>query len=168
MADASPWEAPAVLETQLLPWLIAADDAAQRQHLRQAREHEHLTETDRLRAERAALARENEQLRAQNAALQKVDAELLVSYLPALFPRVFTILGPVDLATLCGRTEPLPLPSTYNEPSEEALRVLQKRFRALPAELQRRIVGFVAELPHRQKLQPRPEMRELVHDLEGH
>ena len=112
------------------------------------------------------MAQENDHLRAQNAALQQVDAERLVSFLPALFPRVFTAIGPADLALLCGRTEPLALPNPYPEPTEETLRTLQKRFRALSQEWQRQIVRFVADLPQRQKLQPRPEMRELVRDLE--
>lgn len=163
---ASPWEVPDTLHTHILPWLATADDSAQRQQLQQRRENEHANETERLAAERAALAQENDHLRAQNAALQQVDAERLVSFLPALFPRVFTAIGPADLALLCGRTEPLALPNPYPEPTEETLRTLQKRFRALPQEWQRQIVRFVADLPQRQKLQPRPEMRELVRDLE--
>ena len=150
-----------------LPWLITADDAAQRQHRQQARESEHHSETERLAAERAALAQENDHLRTQNTALQQVDAERLASFLPALFPRVFTVLGPTDLALLCGRATPLSIPNPYPEPSEETLRTLQRRFHALPHELQKQIVGFVAPLPQRQKLQPRPEMRELVQSLEG-
>ena len=163
---ASPWDVPDTLHTHILPWLATADDSAQRQQLQQRRENEHANETERLAAERAALAQENDHLRAQNAALQQVDAERLVSFLPALFPRVFTAIGPADLALLCGRTEPLALPNPYPEPTEETLRTLQKRFRALPQELQRQIVRFMADLPQHQKLQPRPEMRELVRDLE--
>jgi hypothetical protein len=153
---------------QVLPWLIGADDAAQRQHLKQARENEHLSEADRLQAERAVLEKENQHLRDQNAALQQVDAQRLVSFLPALFPRVFTVLGPADIALLCGRVEPPNLPNPYPEPSEETLRTLQKRFRALPMDQQQQIVRFVAALPQRQKLEPRPEMRDCVSELEGH
>lgn len=162
---ASPWEVPDTLHTHILPWLATADDSAQRQQLQQRRENEHANETERLAAERAALEQENDHLRAQNAALQQVDAERLVSFLPALFPRVFTAIGPADLALLCGRTEPLALPNPYPEPTEETLRTLQKRFRALPQELQKQIVRFMADLPQRQKLQPRPEMRDLVEAL---
>lgn len=162
----APWDVPDTLHTHILPWLATADDSAQRQQLQQRRENEHANETERLAAERAALAQENDHLRAQNAALQQVDAERLVSFLPALFPRVFTAIGPADLALLCGRAEPLALPNPYPEPAEETLRTLQKRFRALPQELQKQIVRFMADLPQRQKLQPRPEMRELVRDLE--
>lgn len=162
----SPWEMPDTLHTHILPWLTTADHSAQRQQLQQRREREHASETERLATERAALEQENDRLRAQNAALQQVDAKRLVSFLPALFPRVFTAIGPADLALLCGRVEPLPLPNPYPEPTEETLRTLQKQFRALPQELQRQIVRFVACLPQRQKLQPRPEMRELVRDLE--
>ncbi len=163
---ASPWEAPDTLRTHILPWLTSADDSAQRQQLQHAREREHTSETERLAAERAALAQENEHLRAQNAALQQVDAERLVSFLPALFPRVFTALGAADLALLCGRVEPLAIANPYPEPSEETLRTLQKRFCALPQQLQQQIVRFVAGLPQRHKLQPRPEMRDLVLALE--
>lgn len=167
LGTASPWEASEILEDQLLPWLATGDDAIQRQKMQQAREHEHSSETERLAAERAALALENEQLRVQNEALQQVDAELLVSFLPALYPRVFTVIGPADLALLCGRVEPVQLPNPYPEPVEETLRALQKRFRALPPTRQKQIVGFIAALPHSPKLQPRPEMRELVEELTG-
>ena len=163
----APWDVPDTLHTHILPWLATADDSAQRQQLQQRRENEHANETERLAAERAALAQENDHLRAQNAALQQVDAERLVSFLPALFPRVFTVLGGADLALLCGRVESLAIPNPYPEPTEETLRTLQKRFRALPQELQRQIVRFMADLPHSQKLQPRPEMRDLVETLKG-
>lgn len=73
-----------------------------------------------------SLLQENESMRSQNAALQQVDTERLASFLPALFPRVFTVLGAADLALLCGRVEPLAIPNPYPEPSEEALRTLQK------------------------------------------
>lgn len=167
LGNATPWEAQETFTAQILPWLTTADDSRQRQQLQHASEREHHTETERLAAERAALAQENDRLRGQNAALQQVDVERLASFLPALFPRVFTVLGPVDLALLCGQVTPLSIPSPYPELSEEALRALQRRFRALPHELQKQIVGFVAPLPQRQKLQPRPEMRELVQSLEG-
>lgn len=167
LGNASPWEAAGTFADQVLPWLITADDSRQRQHLQNARESEHLSETERLATERASLAQENDRLRGQNAALQQVDIERLATFLPALFPRVFTVLGPTDLALLCGRVTPLSIPNPYPEPSEEALRALQRRFRALPHELQKQIISFVAPLPQRQKLQPRPEMRELVQSLEG-
>lgn len=166
--DASPWNTQdATWQTKILPWLLHADDAAQRQSLQRSRESEHASETERLALERAALERENEHLRAQNAALQQVDAERLVSFLPALYPRVFTAIGPADLALLCGRAEPLALPNPYPEPVEETLRTLQKRFRALPQALQQQIARFMTDLPQGQKLQPRPEMRELVEELTG-
>ena len=164
--DASPWETAELLVSQVLPWLVTADDAAQRQHLQLARESEHRSETEQLAAERSVLLQANERLRAENAALQQVDVERLVSFLPALFPRVFTVLGPTDLAQLCGRVEPLSIPNPYPEPSEETLRTLQRGFRALPLQLQQQIVRFVARLPQRHKLQPRAEMRELVQTLE--
>lgn len=164
--DATPWMMPDWIESQLLPWLVIADDAAERRHMQEALAREHRSESERLVGERAELEIENKRLREQNAALQQVDVERLASFLPALFPRVFTVLGANDLAQLCGRIEPLPIPNPYPEPSEETLRVLQKDFRALPLKLQRQIVGFVSRLPQRQKLHARPEMRELLHELE--
>lgn len=154
------------LQGELLPWLLSADDVEDRRRLQAARQQEHLSETGRLAVERAALQHENEVLRAQNAALQQVDTERLVSFLPALFARVFTVLGASDLALLCGRVEPLAIPNPYPEPSEETLRVLQRDFRALPRQAQRQIVCLIERLPQRQKLQPRPEMREVLFQLE--
>lgn len=167
LGTASPWEERDTLHQHILPWLITADDRAQRQHLQQLRQSEHRSETARLAAERNALARDNEHLRAQHAAVQQVDTERLLTFLPALFARVFTVIGAADLALLSGRIEPVSLPNPYPEPAEETLRTLQKRFRALPRSLQQQIVGFVTPLPQRQKLQPRPEMRELINELEG-
>lgn len=154
------------LQGELLPWLLSADDVEDRRRLQAARQQVHLSEAGRLAAERAALQRENEMLRAQNGALQQIDAERLASFLPALFARVFTVLGAADLALLCGRVEPLAIPNPYPEPSEETLRVLQRDFRALPRQAQRQIAGLIERLPQRQKLQSRPEMRELLFELE--
>lgn len=167
LGDMSPWEKPKVLREHILPWLISADDDAQRRYLQHAREREHASEADRLAAERTELEQENERLRNQNAALRRVDVELLVSFLPALYPRVFTVIGPVDLALLCGRLDPVALPNPYPEPAEESLRILQKRFRVLPDDVQQQIVGFISSLPQSQKLRPRPEMRDLVEALAG-
>ena len=170
LGDASPWDLTDMQDeawqVQILPWLIRTDDDALRQSLQRSRENEHASETQRLAAERAVLERENKYLRAQNAALQQVDAERLASFLPALYPRVFTAIGPTDLALLCGRAEPLALPNPYPEPVEETLRTLQKRFRALPQSLQKQIARFMTELPQGQRIQPRAEMRDLVEELQ--
>lgn len=163
---AKPWDAELEFKNQLLPWFVSAGDAAERQQMQEALARERHSESERLAAERVLLQQDNVRLREQNVALQQVDKERLVSFLPALFPRVFTVFGAVDLALLCGRVEPPAIPNPFPEPSEETLRVLQKDFRALPHAQQRQIVGFVARLPQRQKLQPRPEMRELLHELE--
>lgn len=168
LGDAAPWDIPEALRDQILSWLTTADDAAQREHLQQARKSEHASETERLATERALLAQDNERLRNQNAALQQVDAERLASFLPALYPRVFTVIGPADLALLCGHIKPIALPNPYPEPVEETLRTLQKNFRALSREKQAQIVGFVTSLPHSQKLKPRPEMYDLVEELKEH
>jgi len=162
LSDASP----EVLEGELLPWLAVADAAYEHRQLQDALARRHHGESARLANERAQLEDENRRLREQNAALRRADAELLASYLPALFHRAFTVIGASDLALLCGRVEPLPIPNPYPEPSEETLHVLQRDFRALPDHLQRQIVGFVARLPQRQQLQPRTEMRELLRKLE--
>lgn len=155
-----------LLEDTLLPWLTSADDAAERARMQQSRAREHASESERLASERAALEQENAQLRQQHAALQQVDAERLVTYLPALFINVFSVLGSHEIALLCGRIEPLNLPNPYPELTEEALRVQQRRFRSLPRPVQQQIVQFVSSVPHRQRLQERPEMRELIADLE--
>lgn len=154
-----------VLRDHILPWLLLADAAAERTRMHEALVREHEIQKACLADERALLQEENERLRAQNAALQQMDLERLVTYLPALFERVFNVIGPVDLALLCGRIEPPDIPNPYPEPSEEALCRLQKQFRDLPRETQQKIVTFVDGLPHRQRLKPRPEMRELVEEL---
>lgn len=156
----APWGLLELIESELLPQLAASSGAAEQLII------EHHSQSERLAAERAALQLENQRLSAQNAALRQVDAERLASYLPALFARVFTVLGAADLALLCGRLEPLNLPNPYPEPSAETLHTLQKNFRALPLALQRQIVGSVSLLPQRRQLQARPEMRDLIHELE--
>lgn len=155
------------IEQELLPWLITADDAAEREQMKQALQREHVSEAERLQAERVVMEQENRTLQEQNAALRQVDKERLATYLPALFSRVFTIIGANDLALICGSVEPLNIPNPYPEPSTEALRVLQKQFRNLPIASQREIVQLVQSLPHRQRLTVRPEMRELINELEG-
>jgi hypothetical protein len=150
----------------VLPLLLASDNVSARQQMQEATQREHASLTGQLQAERAQLQRDNDTLHAQNKVLRRVDAEQLIVYLPALFPRIFTEIGGQDLALLTGRPEPYALPNPYPEPSPEILHTLQRDFRALPTELQRQIVAFVTRLPQRQKLKPRPEMRELVLDLE--
>ena len=152
---------------QVLTLLLARDDAHARQQMQATAQREHASLTEQLQAERARLQRENDTLRAQNDAVRQVDAERLIVFLPALFARVFSEMGGQDLALLTGRPEPYPLPNPYPEPSPETLHELQRRFRALPRELQRQVVGFMAHLPQRQRLKPRPEMRELILQIES-
>ncbi|MCU8028543.1 hypothetical protein L5M51_01965 [Shewanella sp. SM73] len=151
----------------LLPMLLAAD-TTERQRLQAAthREHEALL-TQQLQLEREQIIRENERLVAQNAILRRVDTEQLMSYLPALFPRVFTVIGGTELALLAGRIEPFTIANPYPEPSPETLYQLQRQFKKLPIDNQRQIVGFVSELPQRQQLTPRPEMRSQIEQLEA-
>lgn len=148
-----------------LPLLLASDDASVRRQMRESAQREHANLAEQLDAERIQLQRENDKLRAQNEALRRVDAERLIVYLPALFPRVFTEIGGQDLALLTGRPEPYALPNPYPEPSPETLDTLQHNFRALPRELQRQIVVFISDRPQGQRLKPRPEMRTLVQEL---
>lgn len=152
---------------RVLPLLLVSDDGSTREQLQEATQREHANLTDQLLAERSKLQRDNAALQAQNTALRCVDAERLIVYLPALYPRVFTEIGGHDLAVLTGRPEPYALPNPYPEPSPETLLTLQRDYRALPRELQRQIVGFIGRLPQGQRLKPRPEMRELVIQLES-
>ena len=152
---------------QVLPLLLARDDAHARQQMQATAQREHASLTEQLQAERARLQRENDTLRAHNDAMRQVDAERLIVFLPALFARVFSEVGGQDLALLTGRIEPYPLPNPYPEPSPETLHEMQRRFRALPRELQQQVVGFTRRLPQRGRLKPRPEMRELILQLES-
>ncbi len=149
----------------LLDWLARPEAAADLARRLDALAKTEAAERERLAQERAELIAENERLRAQNQALQRIDTENLLRFLPALYPRVFQHIG-ADIALLCGSLEPLAIPNPYPEPSEEVLRELQKDFRALPERVQRQIVQLVARLPQRQRLQPRPEMRDLIDQLE--
>lgn len=152
---------------RVLPILLVSDDVSTRELLQEATQREHACFTEQLLAERGELQRVNDALQAQNTALRRVDAERLIVYLPALYPRVFTEIGGQDLALLTGRPEPYALPNPYPEPSPETLLTLQRDYRALPRELQRQIIAFIGRLPQRQRLKPRPEMRELVLQLES-
>lgn len=157
----------ALIEARVFPWLLSLEEDSEREQLQVTLLQEHQNESARLEQERARLKRENEQLRMQNAALVQIDTERLLSFLPALFSRVFTVLGAADLAALCGRVEPFDIPNPYPEPSEETLRTLQRQFRALSRESQLQIVNFVQQLPQYQKLNLRPEMRTLFDSLEN-
>ena len=152
---------------RVLPLLLVSDDAITREQLQEATQREHASLTEQLLAERSELQRVNDALKAQNTALRRVDAERLIVYLPALYPRVFTEIGGQDLALLTGRPEPYALPNPYPEPSPETLLTLQRDYRSLPRELQRQIVAFIGRLPQGQRFKPRPEMRELVLQLES-
>lgn len=107
------------VEDEVLPWLVSLSAVTEQQQQKRALVRAHEDEASRLAVERQQLQQANERLRAQNTALQRVDAEHLLSYLPALYPRVFTHLGAVDLAALCGKLEPFDIPNPYPEPSTE-------------------------------------------------
>jgi len=155
------------IESDLIPLLLTDGRLEEEERLKAAIERDHAERKAELAREREALLAENERLRAQNAALRQVDGERLLTFLPALFPRVFTELSGADLALLTGRVEPYNIPNPYPEPSAETLDTLQRDFRALPREHQREVVAFLARLPQRAKLQPRPEMRALIRELES-
>ncbi|WP_370560312.1 hypothetical protein [Edwardsiella tarda] len=152
---------------QLLPMLLVVDDVNERECLQEAIRHQHELLSEQIQQERQSLERENEILRRQVAALRTVDAEHLITFLPALFPQVFRVLNGLDLALLTGRIEPYALPNPYPEPSEESLCVLQRKFRGLPREQQLQVVAFMTDLPQRQLLKPRLQMQEWVLELES-
>lgn len=91
------------------------------------------------------------------------EGEALLSFLPALYPHVFSVLSGADLALLIGRVEPFALPSPYPEPSAEVVRRKQREFRELPRSTQRAIVRLVQSVAPR--LTPRPEMTQHIEQL---
>ncbi len=161
-----PFSVPTEWLNSVLPWLLAREHSNEAKAMQDALQRQHASDSERLAAERAQLERENAELKAQNTALRAIDLERLVRYLPALFVQAFTVLGAADLALLCGHVEPPIIPNPYPEPSSETLRTLQKQFKDLPHALQQQIVQFVRDLPQRAKLQVRPEMREVLSELE--
>jgi hypothetical protein len=93
------------------------------------------------------------------------DGEVLLSFLPALYPHVFTVLSGADLALLIGRVEPFTILSPYPEPSAEVIRKKQREFLNLPIETERKVIRLVSSAaPH---LKPRPEIvKHLEHLIE--
>lgn len=154
------------LDYHVMPWLLEREDYATQRNQQQIElKSEHAIQEKKLESERQRLQRENERLQRENAALQKVDTEALLHYLPALFPRVFNVLGATDLALLCHQIEPFNLPNPYREPTKATLRKLQRDFRHLPETKQRQIIQFIESLPQRKNLTPRPEIRDLIADI---
>ncbi|MGD9889287.1 MAG: hypothetical protein AB7S56_08500 [Halothiobacillaceae bacterium] len=111
----------------------------------------------------AELEKTNQTLRARLDMMQPLETEKLLSYLPALYLHVFSVIGAADLALLAGRVEPLAIPSPYPEPSAETLHRKQREFRLLSKEEQARIVRLVSV--HHHRLQPRAEMQTLMSEL---
>ena len=109
------------------------------------------------------LEKANQLLRARLDMAQPLEAEKLLSYLPALYVHVFSVIGAAELALLTGRVEPFNLPSPYPEPGAETLRRKQREFQLLPREEQAYIVRLVSGHIHR--LQPRAEMQALISEL---
>lgn len=100
-------------------------------------------------------------LEAQRGSGPLPEGEALLSFLPALYPHVFSTLSGADLALLIGRVEPFEIPSPYAEPSTEVVRKKQREFLALPPEVQRALVQLVRSVAP--QLKPRPE---IAHHIE--
>lgn len=100
-------------------------------------------------------------LEAQRGSGPLPEGEALLSFLPALYPHVFSTLSGADLALLIGRVEPFEIPSPYSEPSTEVVRKKQREFLALPPEVQRALVQLVRSAAP--QLKPRPE---IAHHIE--
>ncbi len=163
----APWDCDAVWRSEVLPWLACAETRERARELNEALTREYQGKREALEAELERLRQENARLSRQNAALRRMDIEPLLAFLPALYEKVFTVLGPADLALLCGQVEPPAIPNPYPEPSAETLHVLQQDFLALPREKQREIVGFVFRLPQRRRLTVRAKLREPVRQIEA-
>lgn len=97
---------------------------------------------------------------ADESPLSLPSQEHLLTFLPALYQHVFTVLNGADLANLIGRIEPFVIPSPYPELSRDVLRAKQRAFLALPQVQQKAIVRFAqkASTP----LHPRQEMFEII------
>ena len=92
---------------------------------------------------------------------------LLIKFLPALYPQVFTTLGAEQLAPLCGvSAKSFHIPSPHKEPTNKELSELQRDFQKLPNESKKAIVGAIKKSEYRTKINPRPEMAELIRKLE--
>ena len=111
-----------------------------------------------------ALEQQNQMLKTQLAYAGPLDGEALLTFLPALYQKAFTVLNGADLAALLGRVQPFNIPSPYPEMSGDALNKKQRDFRALPREEQRRVVAFAQDAS--QRLQPRKEMLDLIREIE--
>lgn len=112
-----------------------------------------------------ALERRNAELEARLSDAQPpLDGEQLLTFLPALYLQVFTVLSGADLAALIGRVEPFHIPSPYQELTPDALHKKQREFLALPLAQQQAILGFAQSAS--QRLHLRPEMLPHVHRIQ--
>ncbi|KXS51869.1 MAG: hypothetical protein AWU57_3746 [Marinobacter sp. T13-3] len=154
-----------ILTEHVVPWLCNQMQTVPETH-NSPEQVETLKEQEiELERENRRLQRENEHLKIQNTAVKNVDTEALLHYLPAIFPRVFNILGATDLALLCNRIEAFDIPNPYPEPTVETLRTLQRRFRRLPKQKQIDIVQFIDSIPQSNRLTVRPEMRNTISEI---
>ena len=112
----------------------------------------------------AKLEQENRVLRSRLQDLPAVDPEQLVAYLPALYQHVYSELSGSDLALLAGRVEPFQIQSPYQEPSEDALHIKQRKFLSLPLDEQKKIVQLAQSASR--KLKPRLTMLATIRGLE--
>lgn len=112
----------------------------------------------------AILQQENLMLRSRLQNHPTISSEQLVAYLPGLYQHVYSELSGSDLALLAGRVEPFQIPSPYQEPSEDALHTIQRKFLSLPLEEQKKIIQLAQSAPRR--LKPRPNMLSIIRNLD--
>lgn len=93
-----------------------------------------------------------------------LQGEMLLTFLPALYQKAFTVLNGADLAALINRKEPFNIPTPYPEMSGDALRKKQSEFCSLGPEDKSRIVALAGD--SKKYLQPRLEMRDIIRDIE--
>ncbi|MFM2345578.1 MAG: hypothetical protein RL654_331 [Pseudomonadota bacterium] len=124
-------------------------------------ERQHVDTLESLQAERLRLQADLNAMRDQRAALQRPSVEALVTYLPAIYRRVFGIISPSDLALLGGETSVPQIASPWPEPSPDTLLTLQRQIHRLPMLEQDRLRDFCSRLAH--KLEARAEMRDWLH-----
>lgn len=158
-ASLPPQPEPKCLLERVLPLLESTfhyqDSALAMERAHAQQQHQVLVQ--QLEAERAQLKSQLTELYGQVRSLQQPSVYTLVSYLPALYRQVFSIISPHDLALLAGSLEVPEIPSPWPEPSADTLLTKQAQLRQLPTAEAQRLRDFCQQLSHR--LEPRKEMR---------
>lgn len=101
-------------------------------------------------------------LRDQIDAMQRFDNEQIVSFLPIFYRNFWNSVSPTDVALLLDTVKPIEIPSPFPEPSSDTIATKKKRFKQLPSDEQKRILGFCKNLTH--KLEIRQEFKSLFGD----